>query len=278
MLERTKHPSVVCHLGAEEVPELAEDVARAEDEPYGGIPTLAYARLFERARDEGVTVLLDGQGMDEQWAGYDYYLRLGGDEAPPLVQGARSDSTRAECLTPELRSLAAIPPAHAPFGDLLRNTQYRDLFVTKLPRALRFNDRVSMRVGRELREPFLDHRLVELALRQPPERKVGDGKGKRLLRQMVANYLPGRLLEAPKRPVQTPQREWLRGPLRPWAVEMVEAALEWKGGTWLDEGAVRSALGEFLSGEGDNSHFVWQWVSVAQAAQLCRERAGVTAR
>jgi asparagine synthetase B (glutamine-hydrolysing) len=82
MLERTKHPSVVCHLGAEEVPELAEDVARAEDEPRGGIPTLANARLFERVHDEGVKILLDGQGMDEQWAGYDYYLRLDKEQAP----------------------------------------------------------------------------------------------------------------------------------------------------------------------------------------------------
>ncbi|HYN20128.1 MAG TPA: asparagine synthase (glutamine-hydrolyzing), partial [Thermoanaerobaculia bacterium] len=48
MLARTKHPLVVCGLSPEEVPALAESVARYEDEPFGGLPTLAYARLFER--------------------------------------------------------------------------------------------------------------------------------------------------------------------------------------------------------------------------------------
>jgi asparagine synthase (glutamine-hydrolysing) len=73
MLTRTRHPLSVCHLSAADVPALASSVADSQDEPFGGIPTLAYARLFERARAEGVIVLLDGQGMDEQWAGYEYY-------------------------------------------------------------------------------------------------------------------------------------------------------------------------------------------------------------
>src|SRR5690606_25670490 len=104
--------------------------------------------------------------------------------------------------------------------DPVRRLQYRDLRHTKLPRALRFNDRISMRSSRELREPFLDHRLVELAARQPTERKIGpDGTGKWMLRQIAERYIGAELRLAPKRPVQTPQREWLRGPLRGWATE-----------------------------------------------------------
>src|SRR6185436_18737296 len=102
------------------------------------------------------------------------------------------------------------------FDDRLRNLQYRDARFTKIPRALRFNDRVSMRASTELREPFLDHRLFELALRQPADRKIGPDTGKRLLRQMVVRMLPDSVVNAPKRPLQTPQREWLRGPLRDW--------------------------------------------------------------
>src|SRR5262249_28744262 len=58
MLASTNHPLVVCELGAQDVPKLAESVNRHQSEPFGGIPTLAYARLFERARGEGVIVLL----------------------------------------------------------------------------------------------------------------------------------------------------------------------------------------------------------------------------
>ncbi|MGH9802135.1 MAG: asparagine synthase-related protein, partial [Blastocatellia bacterium] len=95
-----------------------------------------------------------------------------------------------------------------PFNDRLRDLQYRDARFTKIPRALRFNDRISMRSSTELREPFLDHRLFELALRQPPERKLNGEQNKLMLRQIVREMLPVNVVEAPKRPVQTPQREW----------------------------------------------------------------------
>jgi len=262
-LARTRHPLTVCRLSPDQVPALAESVQEVEDEPFGGIPTLAYARVFEEARARGVTVLLDGQGMDEQWAGYDYYREALRGGTPGLIQGSRSPATHADCLTPELSQL--VPPLDAPrpFPDALRNAQYRDLCQTKLPRALRFNDRVSMREAEELREPFLDHRLVELALRQPPERKIVGDQGKHLLRSIASELMPEGLAEAPKRPVQTPQREWLRGPLREWAETGIESALQAVGGTWLEPAAVRTRWQRFCLGEGDNSHFVWQWISLA---------------
>lgn len=260
MLARTRHPLVICPLAPEEVPALAESVARFEDEPFGGLPTLAYARVFERAREAGVIVLLDGQGMDEQWAGYDYYQAAGG-----LVQGTRQRPVRPDCLIPELRLLAGaagLAELPRPFPDTLRNLQYRDLRHTKLPRALRFNDRVSMRSSTELREPFLDHRLVELALRQPRDRKIRDGRAKWLLSSLVEGLLPQGVVEAPKRPVQTPQREWLRGPLRGWATERIEGALDRFGGSWLDSAAVRREWEAYCAGRGDNSFFVWQWIGL----------------
>ena len=259
MLERTRHPFVECRLEARDVPDLAASVAEFEDEPFGGIPTLAYARLFERARASGVTVLLDGQGMDEQWAGYDYYR---GDAASPVVQGSRDLPVRADCLRPDARAILRSFAPPAPFPDRLRNLQYRDARFAKIPRALRFNDRASMRSSIELREPFLDHRLFELAFRQPPERKIAEGTGKWLLRKIVAPLLPAGVVEAPKRPVQTPQREWLRGELRPWAGAVIESALAGVAGEWLDPAAVRRAWSDYLRGESDNSFFVWQWIGI----------------
>src|SRR5690606_32454647 len=73
MLARTPHRARSVLLTPVEVPDLAASVQAVQDEPFGGIPTLAYARLFDAAKRDGTTVVLDGQGMDEQWAGYDYY-------------------------------------------------------------------------------------------------------------------------------------------------------------------------------------------------------------
>ena len=271
MLDRTQHPLTLCELRASDVPLLATQVQDSEDEPFGGIPTLAYARLFERARQEGVIVLLDGQGMDEQWAGYDYYRSPSAAMPAAQLQGSQDSPVRPECLSPEFAAMAPPDAAAEPFADRLRNLQYRDACRTKIPRALRFNDRVSMRSSTELREPFLDHRLFELALRQPPERKLTAHTGKRLLRDIASRQLPGQIVEAPKRPLQTPQREWLRGPLAEWTTSLIDEVLHGRLRDWFRPDAVRSAWTQFRDGQSDNSFYIWQWISLALILRV-RER------
>jgi len=266
VLQRTRHPHHICLLTPGEVPVLAAQVFAHEDEPFGGLPTLFYSKIFERARELGVTVLLDGNGLDEQWAGYDYYPALMGQESTSepftqTVQGSRSLAVRPECLTNEFRSLAETFSLPQAFPDALRDRQYRDV-RTKIPRTLRFNDRISMMHGTELREPMLDHRLFELAFRQPASRTIRGGCSKWMLRQLAAELLPPNVVEAPKRPLQTPQREWLRGTLAAWAGAEIEQALAAFGGDWLDAEAVRREWTEYLKGGSDNSFYVWQWISL----------------
>jgi asparagine synthase (glutamine-hydrolysing) len=276
MLACTRHPSIICTLRPQEVPALAQSVQAHQDEPFGGLPTLAYARVFERARAEGVIVLLDGQGMDEQWAGYDYYQTPVRSGEVGIVQGVRSRAVRPDCLTPEFRALATRLTETAPFDDELRNLQYRDIRFTKIPRALRFNDRISMRSSTELREPFLDHRLVELALRQPAQRKIANGKSKWLLRRLVKKFMPRGVVEAPKRPLQTPQREWLQGPLCEWLWELTEEALNAYGGTWLNSIGVRGEREEYLKHMADNSFYLWQWISLGLMSRICDLRSEIS--
>lgn len=256
MVAHTRHPSVVCPLRADEVPGLTADLHNQMREPFGGIPTIAYARLFEVARSNGTIVLLDGQGMDEQWAGYDYYRRA---TAAPTVQGSVDSPVRPECLAPDFRVLAEEPEWPTPFGDPVKDLQYRDICFTKIPRALRYNDRVSMRSSTELREPFLDHRLVELALRQPVERKLGSHTSKVMLRRIAGRLALDGVVEAPKRPLQTPQREWLRGPLSAWVMTklppMSQRERVFRSDQCLQE------VRRFTAGETDNGHFIWQWLS-----------------
>lgn len=259
MLAHTQHPLVACELSADDVPDLAKSVQYHEDEPFGGLPTLAYARLFEVARNHGVIVLLDGQGMDEQWAGYDYYAN-GASSAAKTIQGTKSRAVRPECLTPEFAAQGNSPSFPQPFDDL-RDLQYRDTRYTKIPRALRFNDRVSMRSSTELREPFLDHRMFELAFKQPTDRKIRNSASKWLLRQIASQSLPTVVTNAPKRPLQTPQREWLRGPLKSWAEAHIDIVLA-RSSEWLDRSSVYRTWQGYCDGMGDNSFYVWQWISL----------------
>ena len=120
-----------------------------------------------------------------------------------------------------------------------------------------------MRSSTELREPFLDHRLFELALRQPPERKIRGDVHKAMLRDMTASLLPRGVVESPKRPVQTPQREWLRGPLSDWAGGCIEHVVDRYGGSWVDGAAVRESWRSYVAEGADSSFHVWQWISLA---------------
>lgn len=275
MLAKTNHSLIVSKLSARDVPELALDVQYFQDEPFGGIPTLAYAKLFEKARENGVIVLLDGNGMDEQWAGYDYYQSAASGCDTSVIQGTREKPVRPECLTAEFRELSKGMDFPSIFPDKVRNLQYRDTRFTKIPRSMRFNDRISMRSSTELREPFLDHRMFELALRQPIERKIQNKVGKKMLRHIVQDIVPNKLSLSPKRPVQTPQREWLRNELREWAEEHINAISSNFSGAWFDKKSVLDVWQKFCNGESDNSFYVWQWISLSLTLELTNSKARV---
>ena len=257
MIAQTGNPLSRVRLDAAEVKELAMKINRVQDEPYGGIPTLAYAQIFEKARKDKVLVLLDGQGMDEQWAGYDYY----GRDTAALIQGQSGSPFRPECLDKELLKFAKKPKYPEVFENKLQNQQYRDLFYTKIPRALRFNDRISMAYSTELREPFLDYRLVEFAFAQPNDFKIKDGVHKYMLRELVKELVPEDISYAPKRPLQTPQREWLAEDLKEWVDERLESLANSPHSDWFNLSAIQKEWKNYLAGDRQSSFHIWQWIN-----------------
>ncbi|HXG45156.1 MAG TPA: asparagine synthase (glutamine-hydrolyzing) [Gemmatimonadales bacterium] len=84
-------------------------------------------------------------------------------------------------------------------------------------------DRATMAVSLESRAPFLDHRMAELAWRIPTEIHFHDGRGKWVLRQLLAEVLPAGLVNRPKKGFEVPLADWLRGPLAGWADDLLSA-------------------------------------------------------
>ena len=84
---------------------------------------------------------------------------------------------------------------------------------------LRDSDVFSMASSLELRVPFLDHRLVELALRLP-QRFHGPAKG--LLREACLDLFPPNYLNRPKQGFTLPMRPWMLGPLRELCENRIE--------------------------------------------------------
>jgi asparagine synthase (glutamine-hydrolysing) len=117
-------------------------------------------------------------------------------------------------------------------------------------------DRAAMAVGLEVRVPLLDHRVVEFGWRLPSRHLVRDGKGKRLLRSVLARYVPPALTERPKMGFGVPIGEWLRGPLRPWAEDLLSPAALTADGLF-DPRIVLTRFAEHLSGRRNWQSALW---------------------
>lgn len=117
-------------------------------------------------------------------------------------------------------------------------------------------DRAAMAVSLETRVPFLDHRVAELAARIPHSMKIRNGKGKQILRRLLYREAPQALFERPKAGFGIPVGEWIRGPMRPWAEELLDAGKLRQQGLF-DADVVQRRWQQHLRHERDATAALW---------------------
>lgn len=117
-------------------------------------------------------------------------------------------------------------------------------------------DRAGMAVGLEVRCPLLDMRVAELAWSLPTGFLVDGRGGKRILKDLLARYVPREITERPKRGFGMPVDQWLRGPLRHWAEELLAESLLRRQGLF-DAGRVRRIWEQHQAGWRDYGELLW---------------------
>ena len=146
-------------------------------------------------------------------------------------------------------------------GDSGAQTAYQDFMLRDLLGYLPDDiltkiDRAAMAVSLETRAPFLDHRVVEFAVRMPLALKARDGVGKWVLRQILYRHIPRSLVDRPKMGFCVPLDAWLRGPLKEWAGDLI-GSRQSEAAFFLDRTALTRMLDEHTRGVRDWHQALW---------------------
>jgi asparagine synthase (glutamine-hydrolysing) len=140
-------------------------------------------------------------------------------------------------------------------ADPIERLSYFAILGTLVDRTLTKVDRSSMAYSLEVRVPILDHRVVEYAWRLPPALKCYR-KSKYLLRHLLYRYVPRHLVDRPKKGFSSPIPVWLRGPLRPWAEELLDER-QLKSEGFFEPAAIRACWNQHLAASNDYWKLLW---------------------
>ena len=220
-----------------------------QEEPFQSASTYAQYKVYQLAKQNGIKVILDGQGADETLAGYHKYLHWflqekvkGGRYKAEAEAFARNNITidwswknKLAARFPEIaavqlesKSNAAlknnpfINPAFLkahhnkktifkPIVHKLNDLLYYNTMQFGLEELLRYADRNSMAHGVEVRLPFLSHELVQFIFSLPSQFKINNGFTKYILRESIQSYLPSAVVyRTDKIGYEPPQQQWMQ--------------------------------------------------------------------
>ena len=271
-----------------------------QEAPIGGLMNCAFNLVMKAAKGRGYSVLQAGGGPDEAFGGYrnhhNLYLGMllhsGSLEIEQRLaeyscnwsvssdiarRAAEMEISRGNStidgtipIRPETLSLlvSGTPPLSAAplgfIGDLLRDSQIHYLQGSKIPRNARMLDRLSMAYGIEIRQPFLDHRLVELGLSLSPNHYFLEGRSKGIIRSAFKGVMDDEVRLATKRSIQAPQGLWLRQEPMVSYIENLISSESFASRNMFDVAVCKTLFERFKRGEFDNSFFVWQWINVEE--------------
>jgi asparagine synthase (glutamine-hydrolysing) len=274
-----------------------EQFVRAHGEPVPSTAPYAHFKVMELARDN-VVVTLDGQGADEQLAGYHYFFGFYFKELLRQVRWIRLVRESAGyirthrslygiktlgyfMLPGKMKNRARVLEKNYLSGDFVReyaaqNTIASSLYSSyglsdalfnhfdyKLEHLLKWEDRNSMWFSLESRVPFLDYRLVEKTLALEPGQIINKGQTKFILRQAMKGILPEPVrARTDKIGFLTPEESWFRTPVFEKYVKDLVHSASFRQRGFFDPKKVQSRFSAHLSGRENISKEIWKWINL----------------
>jgi asparagine synthase (glutamine-hydrolysing) len=270
---------------------------KTQGEPIASVGPYAQYKVMQLAQGH-VTVTLDGQGADEQLAGYHNFY---GSYFNDLLRSGSLKIASQEiyhylAMHKSLYGLKYLGYYNLPeflkrfvggklFGtmlleykkqwggtstigvDLYRpstlNNSLIDHFEYKLEHLLKWDDLNSMHFSIESRVPFLDHNLVEATLSSPTNMKIRNGYTKYILRESVKDIIPSKIFSRiDKKGFSTPSDEWFRSDkFRVYILDLLNSKAFCERGI-LDANLCLRKYKDHLSGSIDITKDIWKWINL----------------
>jgi len=250
------------------------DLIYFQDEPFGSLSIYAQYCVMRLASGH-VKVVLDGQGADEQLAGYIGYLKS-------YISGLFHDKHLLRAFRESLGFLFNHPgfvfsatkqlivrrsrkklisggyPDVNRYDGKLDEVLKNEMISTNLPVLLHYEDRNSMAFSIESRVPFLDYRLVEYISSLPLDQKIRNGNTKFVLRNAMKEIIPAKIAKRKdKMGYVTPEALWMKNELRELVLPVLESDRFKSRKYWKAE-EVLHIYRRYLSGKADYSPEIWR--------------------
>ena len=264
-------------------------------EPIPSTGAYAEYKVMELAHKK-VVVLLDGQGSDEELAGYHYFF---GFYFKDLLTHGKIGKLSVELMhylekhhsvfgiksflylmMPErLRTKARVSDIDYLFSSFTRQYQNTnsisgnlygsgslkdallDHFEYKLEHLLKWADRNSMHFSLETRVPFLDYRLVEKTLATPSDWVIRKGMTKYILREAMKGILPEKIrMRRDKVGYGTPEDEWFREPAWKKIIQEILTSESFKNRNIVNPAKANELFQKHVSGKINISKEIWKWI------------------
>lgn len=236
-----------------------EKLVNILESPFTSIRIFGIYKLYELAKKDGLKVIIEGDGGDELFGGYDYnFLFYALDLAEKnknlnkfselifkfidlknkkrsfektlmnflitltFQNGSTSDGTpyiessnfNKNFLSKYIDESFYMQKKVKTLNNL-QNSQLLDIYKLKLPRSLKYKDKISMNFGIESRIPFLDHKLASFAFNIPNEYKIKNFNTRYIFKKSINGLIKEKsIFKKTKKSLADPQTSWLKNDLR----------------------------------------------------------------